>query len=201
MRAPIWTFPIRDTLKFALPPKPEPPFENHCLQILGLQGRRTYTPPPWKPTFFLFLGSAASMDYGIDPSFRMVCTLFPCFPKEMSTQSIIGRVHCTMEVIPALPWKAKSPSVSTPIKQSRKQGDARGASEVRRGTSSISVISGSFDRRREEGCHGGGVHSCFLGLELAELPPLRSWPLGSPCYLLSLARKQADRPSGLELWS
>ena len=47
------------------------------------------------------------------------------------------RVHRTMEVIPALPWKSKSPSVPIPIKQSRKQGDARGASEVRRGTSSI----------------------------------------------------------------
>ena len=37
---------------------------------------------------------------------------------------------------PALPWQSKSPSVSTPIKQSTKQGGARGVSEVRRGTSS-----------------------------------------------------------------
>ena len=41
-----------------------------------------------------------------------------------------------MEMIPALPWKSRGPSVSTPIKQSTKQGDARGASEVRHGTSS-----------------------------------------------------------------
>ena len=47
------------------------------------------------------------------------------------------RFHCTMEMIPALPWYVQNPSVSTPINQSRKQGDARGASEVRRGTSSI----------------------------------------------------------------
>ena len=47
------------------------------------------------------------------------------------------RFHRTMEMIPALFWKPKSPSVSTPSIQRRKQGDAGGASEVRRGTSSI----------------------------------------------------------------
>ena len=47
------------------------------------------------------------------------------------------RFHRTMEMIPARPRKSKSPSVSTPIKQSTKQGNARGTSEVRRGTSSI----------------------------------------------------------------
>ena len=35
-----------------------------------------------------------------------------------------------MEIIPALPWWSKTPFVSTPIKQSTKQGVARGASEV-----------------------------------------------------------------------
>ena len=46
------------------------------------------------------------------------------------------RFHRIMEMIPALPWQSKNPYVSTRIKQSTKQGDARGASEVRRGTSS-----------------------------------------------------------------
>ena len=42
-----------------------------------------------------------------------------------------------MEMIPARPWQSERPSVSTPInKQSTKQGNARGTSEVRRGTSS-----------------------------------------------------------------
>ena len=55
----------------------------------------------------------------------------------LSTPNMTGRrFHRTMEMIPALPWWSKSPSVSTPVEQSRKQGDARGASEVRRGTSS-----------------------------------------------------------------
>ena len=46
------------------------------------------------------------------------------------------RFHRTMEMIPARPWSSKSPSVSTPMrKQSTKQGNARGTSEVRRGTS------------------------------------------------------------------
>ena len=38
---------------------------------------------------------------------------------------------------PCPPLVSKSPSVSTPIKQSTKQGNARGTSEVRHGTSSI----------------------------------------------------------------
>ena len=50
------------------------------------------------------------------------------------------RIHRTMEVIPGLPWKAKSPSASRLRKLSIKQGDARGASEVRRRTSSISIV-------------------------------------------------------------
>ena len=55
-----------------------------------------------------------------------------------STPNMTGRrFHRTMEMIPALPWQSKSPSVSTLSKQSTKKGDARGASEVRRGTSSI----------------------------------------------------------------
>ena len=58
------------------------------------------------------------------------------FPQ--STPNMTGRrFHRTMEVIPALPWKAKSPSVSRLSKLNIKQGDARGASEVRRRTSSI----------------------------------------------------------------
>ena len=47
------------------------------------------------------------------------------------------RFHRTMEMILALPWWSKRPSVSILIKQSRKQGDARGTDEVRHGTSSI----------------------------------------------------------------
>ena len=48
------------------------------------------------------------------------------------------RFHRTIEIIPALPWSSKGPSVSTPIKQSTKtKGDAWGASEVRRRTSSV----------------------------------------------------------------
>ena len=55
-----------------------------------------------------------------------------------STPNMTGRrFHRIMEVIPALPWKAKSPSVSRLSKLSIKQGNARGTSEVRRGTSSI----------------------------------------------------------------
>ena len=46
------------------------------------------------------------------------------------------RFRRTMEMIPALRWQSRSPSVSTPMKQSTKQGTARGGSEVRRGTSS-----------------------------------------------------------------
>ena len=45
------------------------------------------------------------------------------------------RFHPTMEMIPALSWQSRNPS--TPIKQSIKQGDTRGTSEVPRGTSSI----------------------------------------------------------------
>ena len=57
---------------------------------------------------------------------------------KISTPNMTGRrSHCTMEMIPALPWYSKSPYVSIPIKQSTKQGDARGAREVRQGTSSI----------------------------------------------------------------
>ena len=57
---------------------------------------------------------------------------------QSSTLNMTGRrFHRTMEVIPALPWKAKNPSVSRLSKLSLKQGDARGASEVRRRTSSI----------------------------------------------------------------
>ena len=47
------------------------------------------------------------------------------------------RFHRTMEVIPTLPWKSKSPSVSRPSKLSIEQGEARGASEAQRRTSSI----------------------------------------------------------------
>ena len=55
-----------------------------------------------------------------------------------STPNMTGRkFHRTMEMIPAHPWQSKNPSASTPIKQSTKQGNARGTSEVRRGTSSI----------------------------------------------------------------
>ena len=44
-----------------------------------------------------------------------------------STPNMTGRrFHRTMEVIPALPWKAKNPSVSTLGKLSIKQGDVRG---------------------------------------------------------------------------
>ena len=43
-----------------------------------------------------------------------------------STPNMTGRrFHRTMEMIPARPWQSKSPSVSTPIKQSTKQGNAR----------------------------------------------------------------------------
>ena len=57
--------------------------------------------------------------------------------RKFATQNMTGRrFHRTMEMIPARPWQSKSPSFSTPVKQSRKQGNARGTSEVRRGTSS-----------------------------------------------------------------
>ena len=55
-----------------------------------------------------------------------------------STPNVTGRrFHRTMEMIPAVPWLFKTPFISTPVKQSTKQGNAKGASEVRRGTSSI----------------------------------------------------------------
>ena len=58
-------------------------------------------------------------------------------PGQHSTLNMSGQTfHRAMEVIPALPWKSKSTSVSRPIKLSTNQGDARGASEVRRGISS-----------------------------------------------------------------
>ena len=47
------------------------------------------------------------------------------------------RFHRTTEAIPCRPWKSKSPFASRPMKISIKKGDARGAREVRRGTSSI----------------------------------------------------------------
>ena len=57
---------------------------------------------------------------------------------EFSTPNMTRRrLIRTMEMIPALPWQSKSPSVSAPIERSTKQGNARGTSEVRRGTSSI----------------------------------------------------------------
>ena len=42
-----------------------------------------------------------------------------------------------MEMKPALPWQSISPSVCTPKNKSTRQGNARGASEVRRGTAYI----------------------------------------------------------------
>ena len=59
-----------------------------------------------------------------------------------STPNMTGwRFHRIVEMIPALPWWFKSAFVSTPTKKNTKQGDARGTSEVRRGTSSnISIV-------------------------------------------------------------
>ena len=70
----------------------------------------------------------------------LFCVLPPGNEAHKSTPNMTGRrFRRTMEVIPALPWQSKSPSVSTPTKQSTRQGDAKGASEVRHGTSSIHV--------------------------------------------------------------
>ena len=54
-----------------------------------------------------------------DPKLMLMC-LF-------STPHMTGRrFHRTTEMIPALPCQSKSPSASTPIKQSTKPGNARG---------------------------------------------------------------------------
>ena len=75
------------------------------------QGRKEYTPPPWKPSFFLFQGLRL---YGVYPSFRTYGVYpFPLFSQE---NGIHHSFFC-------------------------------------------SVTSGSGDRPRKEGCHGGGVYS------------------------------------------
>ena len=57
---------------------------------------------------------------------------------QKSTPNMTGRrFDRTMDMIPARPWSSKNPSVSTPVKQSTKQGNARGTNELRRGTCSI----------------------------------------------------------------
>ena len=60
--------------------------------------------------------------------------------KHLSTLKMTGRgLHCTMEVIPHRPWKSKSPLFPDRFSliEKHKQGDPRGAHEVRHGTSSI----------------------------------------------------------------
>ena len=46
------------------------------------QGRKKYTPPPWRPPFFLFFRVCGSMVHTL-LSGPMVHTLFPCFPRKM----------------------------------------------------------------------------------------------------------------------
>ena len=86
-------------------------------------------PPPNSFIWSFFIGFCSPYDF-----LRWPETL----EKQGSRPNMNGRrFHRTMEMIPARPWWSKSPSVSTPIKQSTKQGNARGTSEVRRGASSI----------------------------------------------------------------
>ena len=67
-----------------------------------------------------------------------VCCYFSYSSENFSTPNMTGRrFHRTIEVIPRCPWNSKSPCASSPIKTSISEGDARGAREVRDGTSSI----------------------------------------------------------------
>ena len=58
------------------------PRDSFVTPPLSVQGRKKYTPPPWKPSFFSFSGSEASMVYTL-LSGPMVYTLFPCYPRKM----------------------------------------------------------------------------------------------------------------------
>ena len=83
-----------------------------------------------------------------------------------STPNMTGRrFHRTMEMIPALPSQSKSPSVSTPIKQSTKEGAARGGSEVRR---RISPIHFHCPAPRSSSHIGHGLKSGLLDVILLE---------------------------------
>ena len=73
---------------------------------------------------------------------------------------------------PPVPRSLKSPSVSTPIEQSRKQGDAMGASEVRRGTSSNHFHFPAPSRPVILGMEGPKNSSG--GLKGREVPPRRA---------------------------
>ena len=62
---------------------------------------------------------------------------FALEPSELNTKYDRTKVPLYNGHDPSPPWQSSSPSVSTPFKQSTKQGHTRGASEVRCGTSSI----------------------------------------------------------------
>ena len=72
------------------PPSRQPLFETsdwdallkpiHFQQVLRVQGRKKYTPPPWQPPFFLFRGLRL---YGVYPFFRTYGVYpFPLFSQE-----------------------------------------------------------------------------------------------------------------------
>ena len=65
--------------------------------------------------------------------------MHPLAAHQILTPNMTGRgFHRTAEAMPRRPWKSKSWSVSRPVKISiYKEGDTRGAPEVRRSTSSI----------------------------------------------------------------
>ena len=57
-------------------------FPNLDILLGVFQGRKKYTPPPWKPSFFSFSRVWGSIVYTLF-SGPMVYTLFPCFPRKM----------------------------------------------------------------------------------------------------------------------
>ena len=71
IKSPIFTnAPCKSTCLYNAP----------SLHTLDKQERKKYTPPPWKPSFFLFRGLRL---YGVYPSFRTYCVYpFPLFSQE-----------------------------------------------------------------------------------------------------------------------
>ena len=103
-------------------------YENHEMKI-------------WKQPLLITTNSSISRNH--EKSRKPQDELFKTTPDQNnSTPNMTGpRFHRTTEAMPRCPWKSNSsnPFVSNPIKQV-KQGDTRGASEVRHSTSSIHLI-------------------------------------------------------------
>ena len=123
-----------------------PPYNGHDPRPPS--GEKEYTPPPWHPSFLCLLpevthqkslwsihhfpGKTRKGAYNIGPE-RGVYTTRPQTRKKEKKRVSTVVVYAFF----FLAGSPKAPSVSNPMKRSTKQGDTRGASEVRHGTSSI----------------------------------------------------------------